>query len=75
MMEEARLLASSTALSSVGFETRATCGHRSQDKASAFLITSVQYSLREFLSLESDYFELINAKASREETTFTFSTN
>ena len=45
MMEEARLLASSTALSSVGFETNATCGHRSQDKASAFLITSVQYFL------------------------------
>ena len=38
MMEEARLLASSTALSSVGLETSATCGHQSQDKASTFLL-------------------------------------
>ena len=73
MMEEARLLASNTPLSSVGFETSVTCGHRSQDKASAFLLEQpLTFSI--FL-LKSDYFELTKATASREGTTFTFSTN
>ena len=73
MMEEARLLARSTALSSVGLETSATCGHQSLDKASTSLLE--QPPTFSIFLLQSDYFELTKAKASRERTTFTFLTN